>query len=282
MKPTLCVAAAWTLAAALAAAQDATRFADLPAQNLFQRSRAVVVRTGTVRALRSLILRGRMQSAADDGSPLDGRVEIKILLPDYFLQTETYGPLERMSGFAGKSLLTAIRDHGKTELPPGNLTSALLKLAHAHLTRLMLGSTTYITADQELTFRTSGGVAEMVDPRQQGRAAARSTDPTVGARASAIVTNGASDPFSMDVASESFSARFVVDHLSQAPAQLVYQGAKQVPTTMAFADRREVGGLLMPYRIATTAGDRVVETLTFDEILVNPELSKNEFSRGPR
>lgn len=270
-------AAVWTLAAAAAVAQDAMRFADVPAQNLFVRSRSAVVQTGSVRELRSLIFRGRLRSAADDGSPLDGRVEVKVLLPDCFLEIETYGPYERLTGFNGKALLTATRDHDKTDVPPANLTSALLRLAHAHFTRLMLGSTTYITADQELTFRTSSGVAQMVDPRLQARAAVASPDPTVGARGSAIITNDASDPFSMDVASDSFSARFVVDTVSRAPVQLVYQGSKQAQTTMTFADRRAVGGLLMPYRITTAAGNRVLSTLTFDEILVNPELSKADF-----
>ena len=86
----------------------------------------------------------------------------------------------------------------------------------------------------------------------------------------------------MDVASESFSVRFVVDTVTRAPAQLVYQGSKKAQTTMAFADRRAVGGFLMPYRITTTADGRVVDTLAFEEILVNTELSRNEFRRNPK
>jgi hypothetical protein len=268
MQHTRYVAAVWAFAAAGLLAQDAMRFGDVGAENLFNRSRSAVVQSGSVRDLRALILRGRLRSTADDGSPLEGRVEIKVLLPDCFLETETYGPYERLTGFAGKALLTATRDHDAVDQPPSKLTSALMKLAHAHFTRLMLGAATYIPADQELTFRTSGSTVQLVDPRQQ-------------ARASATVTPTTSDPFSMDVASESFSARFVVDNVTRVPVQLVYQGSKQTQTTMAFADRRAVGGLLMPYRVTTSAGSRVLDALVFDEILVNPELSRNDF-RGAR
>jgi hypothetical protein len=261
-----CGAAVWTFAVAGVLAQDAMRFADEPARDLFLRSRASIVQTGSVRDLRSLILRGRIQSPANDGSTLNGRVEIKMLFPDYFLETDTYGADERLSGFAGKTLLTATRDHGALDVPPANLTTPLLQLARAHMTRLMLGAATYIPSGQELTFRTSGGMAQMVDPRRT-------------AQSSAVIRTGDADPFSIDVSSEGFAARFAVDSVSRVPTQLVYQGSKQMATTMAFADRRAVGGLLMPYRITTTAGSRVLETLTFDEILVNPELSKNDFRR---
>ena len=269
MKRTLSLAAVWTLAAAGLIAQDAMRFADVAAENLFNRSRAAVVQSGSVRDLRALILRGRLRSTADDGSPLEGKVEIKILLPDCFLETETYGPYERLTGFAGKSLLTATRDHGSLDVPPSKLTTPLLKLAHAHFTRLMLGAATYIPADLELTFRTSSAMVQLVDPRQQ-------------ARASSTVTTNTSDPFSMDVASESFSVRFVVDNLTRAPVQLVFQGSRQAQMTMAFGDRRAVGGLLMPYRVTTTADGRVLDALAFDEILVNPEIGRNEFRREPK
>jgi hypothetical protein len=266
MKRTLCVSAAWTLAAAGLLAQDAMRFADVAAENLFNRSRSAVVLSGSVRDLRALILRGRLRSTADDGSPLEGKVEIKILLPDCFLETETFGPYERLTGYAGKSLLTATRDHGAVEVPPSKLTTPLLTLAHADFTRLMLGAATYIPTDQEPTFRTSSATVQLVDPRQQ-------------ARASATITPNASDPFSLDVASDSFSVRFVVDTTTRVPAQLVYQGSKRAETTMTFADRRAVGGLLMPYRITRTSAGRLVDTFAFDEILVNPELARNEFRR---
>jgi hypothetical protein len=47
--------------------------------------------TGSVRELQSLIFRGQLRSAADDGSPLDGRVEVRFVAR-LFLEIETYGP----------------------------------------------------------------------------------------------------------------------------------------------------------------------------------------------
>ena len=49
--------------------------------------------------------------------------------------------------------------------------------------------------------------------------------------------------------------------------------------TMTFEDRRDVGGLKLPYRVTTTAAGRVVDVLMFDEIRVNPEIGKGDFKR---
>jgi hypothetical protein len=35
----------------------------------------------------------------------------------------------------------------------------------------------------------------------------------------------------------------------------------------------------VPYRITTTAGDRLVDELTFDDVAVNPALTASDFSR---
>jgi hypothetical protein len=48
---------------------------------------------------------------------------------------------------------------------------------------------------------------------------------------------------------------------------------------MLFQDRRDVDGLVLPYRITTVINDRVVDEMIFDEIIVNPELSVEEFTR---
>ena len=256
------IAASWV---GYLSAQDAMRFADTPAQSLFLRSRAVVVASGSVRQLRSVILRGHI-TAVGDGEPVDGAVEIRCLLPDHFLRVETIGNVQRWSGYAGRSLLTSIRQGGKVETPPGNLTSTLLAVARAHFTRLMLGALTYIPADQELTFRSGGATAAPVDPRIQ-------------ASTGTAVSNDMPERFVLDVMSDTFSARFEVDPISGVPVRLTYPGANRVSTTMRFADRRAVGGFLMPYRVTVSAGDRVLETLTFDEILINPEMGKADFKR---
>ena len=282
MKPVVlgsALAVAATLALGRLAAQDATRFADAAAQNVFVRSRAVVVHSGSVTQLRSLVMKGRIRFGLEGGGLIDGLVEYRILLPDHFLRIETVGATERRSGFAASALLTEMRERNRVELPPQNMTSALLRLVHAHFTRLMLGAMTYVTADQQLTFRSSGGAVAMVDPRDSAAAATASNDPRQQAGGSTVITNATPDMFSLDVMSETFAARLVVGNVSREPAKLVYMGANKTPTAMTFGDRHPVSGFDLPYRITTTAGDRVLETITFDEILVNPELTRADFSR---
>jgi hypothetical protein len=257
-------------------AQDSTRFADDAAQSLFVRSRAAVVHAGTVTQLRSLILRGHLWTSADDGSALAGTIEIKVLLPDSFLRIESYAGVQRFTGFAGKSLLTAMRDGNRVEMPPDNATAALMRLTRAHFTRMMLGLATYITTDRQMTMRSSGGVPAMVDPRDAARTAVASGMP-VSAAASSIVTNSSPEPFSLDVQSDNFFVRYVVDSVTREPVQLVFTGAKQEPTTTAFGDRRLVGGFDLPHLMTTSVANRVLERVVFDEILVNPELSKTDF-----
>jgi len=258
-------------------AQDATRFADDAAQNMFIRSRAAVVQSGSVLQLRSLIMKGDLRTFTDDGRLLEGRIEIRVLLPDHFLRVETFGTSQRVSGFAGKVLLTEMRDGNRIELPPGNLTSTLMRLVHAHFTRFMLGAVTYVTADQQLTFRSAGGAPAMVDPRESARAAIAATLPQSAAAGSAVVTNATPEPFAMDVMSENLTARYEVDSVTRMPVKLTFQGARKEPNTMKFEDRRAVSGLHLPYRITTSARDRALETIVFDEILVNPDLSKADF-----
>jgi hypothetical protein len=266
----------FVLAVHSVAAQDTTRFGDDAAQNLFVRSRAAVAHAGTVTQLRSLVLRGHLRTMADNGAPLDGAIEIKVLQPDNFLRIETYAAVQRFLGFSGKSLLTAIREGNRIELPPEKAASQMLRATQAHFARLMLGAATFITSDRQMTIRSSGGAVAMVDPRESARAAIGSSTPQ-SAAGSAVVTNPGLDPFSLDVQSENFFVRFVVDSITRMPVELVFAGGKQEPTHVAFGDRRTVADFDLPYLMTTTAGGRTLERVVFDEILVNPELSKADF-----
>src|SRR5437879_575357 len=85
-----CVVAALALGPR-AAAQDHTQFMDVNAENLFRNSRAAISSGGkAVYELRALILKGRSRFVVDDGGALAGAaVEIKLLLPDHYLRTDT-------------------------------------------------------------------------------------------------------------------------------------------------------------------------------------------------
>jgi hypothetical protein len=281
MPPMRSIAITTILLGSVVLAQDATRFADESAHNLFMRSRAAVVQAGTVLQLRSLIMKGDLRSFTDDGVLLEGRVEIRALLPDHFLRIETYGTSQRVSGFAGNVLLTEMRDGNRIELPPEKLVSQLLRVVHAHFTRLMLGAVTYIAADQQLTFRSSGGTTAMVDPRDSARAAI-GDGVFRSAAGAAVLNNQTPEPFALDVTSTTFGARFEVDSQTRMPTLLTFQGAGKEPTTMKFEDRRVVSGLNLPYRITTSVHARPLETIVFDEIQVNPELTRANFRADPK
>jgi hypothetical protein len=81
----------------------------------------------------------------------------------------------------------------------------------------------------------------------------------------------------VDVAGRSFSARLVFDAASMVPLRLTDFGSGSVSTVVSFADRRQVGAYLLPFRVTTQIPERVLETLMFDDIVVNPPLSAAHF-----
>jgi hypothetical protein len=87
------------------------------------------------------------------------------------------------------------------------------------------------------------------------------------------------DTEAVDVNGAAFSARLVFDASSHLPMRIVFFGERQTSTVVSFANRRSVDGLALPFRVTTQTPDRVLETLMFDEILVDPELRPGEFHR---
>src|SRR5207302_8802724 len=96
-------------------------------------------------------------------------------------------------------------------------------------------------------------------------------------RTSVTIENSTAEPFTALVTGDNFSARFVVDGTTRAPTQIEYTSADKSTVVVTFSDRRPVGDLVMPFHIVTTSGGRLFDDLMFDEILINPELSKNDF-----
>lgn len=249
-------------------AQDHTDFMDVAAENLFRYSRAAISGGGgTVTRLRSLALKGRSRFAVDDTGGLAGAaVEIKLLMPDYYLRTDTAGVLEKVAGYAGRTVLSSMHNGEQVEYPPDKLLKQILVNEKLRVARLLLGATTYVSADLALRFRSVPKSVGIVDPR-------------VNPRTSATIENSIAEPFVALVSGENFEARFVVDGKSRAPTQIEFAGADKNPVIVAFSDRRAVDGLQMPFHILTTSAGRVIDELLLDEVLVNPELSKKDFKR---
>lgn len=87
------------------------------------------------------------------------------------------------------------------------------------------------------------------------------------------------DTVALDVSGAAFSARLVFDAESHVPMRLVFFGERQVSVVVSFANRRPVDGLDLPFRVTTQTPDRVLETLMFDDITVNANISESEFRR---
>jgi len=200
-----------------------------------------------------------------NGSLIDCTVDIKFLAPDHYLRTDSTTTDSKLAGYAGKTILSAIKSGANMSVPPDNLSSTILKNERARLARLLLGAATYVTPDQALTFRSSGMTGGAIDPRVSAKTAA--------------TMEGRAEPNAADVSgNDGFRAHLVVNPTDRMPTRLSYPG-NGAEETMTFEDRRDVGGLKLPYRITTTLGGRVIDVLMLDEILINPEIGKGDFKR---
>jgi hypothetical protein len=133
---------------------------------------------------------------------------------------------------------------GRTVLTPGGD----IRVEQARLTQLMLGSAAYLLASPRLSVRSTG---EGAFP----------------------------DTAAVDVTGPGYSMRLVVDVPSYLPLRLVSSGDRRGSTVVSFANRRPVGGINLPFRVTTQTAERVLETLMFDEILVNPDLPESDFRK---
>lgn len=137
--------------------------------------------------------------------------------------------------------------------------------------------------DQFVRVDTFGGVKKVSrDPTQFARLMLGAAGYMVPERKLAVRSTGAvafEDTAAVDVAGPSFSARLVFDFPSLIPLRLTYFEKGSVSTVMSFADRRRVDGFLLPFRISTQVPERVLEILMFDDVVVNPALTKADFKR---
>jgi hypothetical protein len=247
-------------------AQDNYRFSDPNVADLFRYAR-MAAGGGAVSKLKTLELKGR--SKVDmGGSLLDCTVDIKVLLPGYYLRVDATTTDAKLAGYAGQTVLNAIRAGDNLSTPPDNMTSVILKNERQRLARLLLGTITYVTPDVAMTLYSAGLAMAMIDPRDQSNMGKT----TATAQGQAI-------PNTADIGGQDgFKARLVVSGVDRMPTTLVYPGRPQ-EETMTFADRRDVSGLKVPFHITTTAGGRVIDELFLDQVLVNPEIGKGDFKR---
>ena len=123
-----------------------------------------------------------------------------------------------------------------------------LRRERAQVTRLMLGLAAWVSPGDAIVVKSTGETAF-------------------------------ADTSAVDLSGPSVSARLVFDAASSIPLRVVYFTEGGVSTVVSFANRRLAGGLNLPFRVTTQTPDRVLETLMFDEIVVNPDLTESDFKR---
>jgi hypothetical protein len=256
----VCTAAG--LVALSAFAQDGAVFKDDAAAALFGAARGAIGHgEGRVLALQSLVLKGRSRVTQDGQGPVDCAVEIRILLPDRYLRMDVASASRMITGFSGESLLTAIEDRTEVSVPPPALHASLIKLEQARLARLLLGMAAYVSPRYFITFRS---IATMQIDRLN-------TSVAVSGQGEANVLEGAGR--------DGFFIRMFVD-VAKRPTRIEYRVAKGGSNTMSFADRREVSGLQLPFKITTADAKRTIDALVLSDIQVNPTLGESDFVVG--
>jgi len=234
--------------------QDGVFLRDARARDLFGSARvAIFGGPGGIARLHAMRLKGRSRFPASDGTLLSATVEIRVLLPDHYLRIDSGSFGRRMAGYAGNKTLDLIETpDGKTVPNSGDMATVLFT-NRAELARLMLGVATYTSQEMPLRLQT---------------------------RDTPVPMPGPSEPLGIDAVGDSgFAARIVFDGKSHLPVRLVFWGSDRSVLTTSYADRRSTGGMKAPFSVVTTAGDRIVDELLFDEIAVNPSLSTTDFSR---
>jgi hypothetical protein len=243
-----------TLTCGARSTQEPELLRDPKTRELFASARiAIFGGPGGVARLRALRFKGRSRFAGTGSELLSAAVEIRVLLPDRYLRIDTGSFGRRQSGYAGGQTLDRIEDATGLVTPDPRSVAMRLRTDRAELARLLLGVAMYASEDVPMKLQTRDTPTEMP---------------------------GLPEPLGIDATGDTFTARIAFDGKSHLPVRLVFWSGDRVALTTAFADRRSAGGMQVPYSMITTAGaDRVVDELLFDEVAVNPPLTKADFSR---
>lgn len=244
--------AAW-LAGVAVAAQEPVLLRDPKTKDLFASARiAIFGGPGGIARLKALRFKGRSRFAGGDGELMSAAVEIRVLLPDRYVRIDTGSFGRRVIGYAGDASLDVIEGPTGRVTPDPRGAAAILQADRAELARLLLAVAMYASEEVPMKLQTRDTQIEMP---------------------------GLPEALGIDATGETFAARVAFDGQSHLPVRLVFWSGDRTVLTTAYDDRRSTGGMKVPYHIVTTAGDRRVDELTFDEVTVNPPLTKADFRR---
>jgi hypothetical protein len=241
------------------------------ARALLTRARQAIGGEARLRRLKALVLYGtaRVGFNGVTGELLPPHpVEVRILLPDNYLRIDQDEDVVRRAGFSGAFLLNQWTPRRPDVRVSTRFGPEAMQLERLECARLVVG----------LLAETETGLSLQV----RGTAS-RAGDATVHL-----------------VGPHAFSA-FLDFEATGAPWQLRYAASVTFPrpltpeekklgvppprppekaeVTLAFEDRRVVGGLALPHRVRRSAREILLEELRFERIAVNPPLTLADFRR---
>jgi hypothetical protein len=248
------------LSAALLAA--CALIAAAPSQNAVDpalSSAVAAVGAPGVASLRSVVLTGSTRNLIGSTGKLSAQrpLEIRVSLPDKYLSVVKRDVVELRAGFDGQTLLNASKALAADTTYGSTYGAEQIGIERARFARLMLG-----------IFALSGKAVPLVFKP---------------ANATTIVATGAGDgPTTLEL-----------DPATGVPARIRHQGkvrlpapGSQTPTEpqqieiiWTFSDRRNVSGINVAHRIVRSAGEHVLEEITFTSVVINPALSQKDFAR---
>jgi hypothetical protein len=92
---------------------------------------------------------------------------------------------------------------------------------------------------------------------------------------------GIADPLGVDaVGGRGFAAR-VFDGKTRLPSRLICWGADRAVLNRHASRSQDDRRRKLSYRIVTAAGDRIVDEMSFDQVVVNAPLGKGDFAQEP-
>ena len=242
-------------------AQNFVTIQDPSAEALFKMSRQTLGGEGTVSNLKTLTFKGTGVVSSDDGGPPDRDVEIRIMLPAFYIRIDTAPGFTRRSGLSADTLISEIRSGGEVEEPPTRYRKTLLQAERGRLARLLLGIASTVTSDLWLTLRTPRSIE-------------------VGSAFDSAVTTSPAERRLIEASGkDAFYARIIYDGTAL-PVRVDYPGQNKSAISITFDDRRLVSGLKLPHRITTQSDGRTIEELRFTQIQVNQPLSRSDFRGG--
>jgi hypothetical protein len=228
--------------------------------------RAVAGHTGTL--FRSLELAGKVLVTTATTPQAPRPLIIRYLQPDKYLRSELQhtrsGDIQRIKGFNGARLLNAVKVSNPGEQQFGGTWGPeQLPIEQRAAAILLLGLVAW---------------------------------PLAGVTAPAPVGTGASGTVMASIGGRQVSLHLADDCI---PVSVSYKaqvrlppeaGARSLPPAVeadvrvAFEQRRRVNGLLLPYRITTTANGTMLEQITVDRYRIDSGFDADTFERidGPR